>query len=297
MTSPPDRRRDVDRQAVLAAKRREDRRAWHRIAEVRGWTGGHRAPHRTVALTTDDGVRLAGTWLPGPRREDTAIVVVHGFAAHRRKPAYAFLADHLAATNHVLAIDLRGHGGSSGRSTLGADEWRDVHAAVDTLKGRGHQRVVVVGLSLGGTATAHALAKGLDVDAAVLVSSSARHWDLSLPGMVTLDSLWRSPLKRRVWQSIAGFRMVPPDRIPPYGDPVDLVADTDVPLLIVHGADDAYFAPGHADELAEAAGGHVVVWHEPVGFGHAEDGLTPAFCARLAEAVGRVVSEGRFPAR
>lgn len=91
--------------------------------------------------------------------------------------------------------------------------------------------------------------------------------------------------------------MVDPERIPPYGDPVELVADTDVPLLIVHGADDAYFAPAHADELAAAAAGHVIVWHEPTGFGHAEDGLTPAFCARLADAVRLVVSEGRFPDR
>ena len=51
--------------------------------------------------------------------------------------------------------------------------------------------------------------------------------------------------------------------------------------MIIHGTDDHLFAPDHARRLYEAAG-------EPKrlllgdGFGHAEDGLTPAFERRLA---------------
>lgn len=33
------------------------------------------------------------------------------------------------------------------------------------------------------------------------------------------------------------------------------------------------------------------------GFGHAEDGVTPAFADRLAEAVAAVVQTGRWPER
>ena len=39
---------------------------------------GYTTPHSTVWFDTDDGVRLAGTLLPGPGG-DTAVVVVHGF--------------------------------------------------------------------------------------------------------------------------------------------------------------------------------------------------------------------------
>ena len=56
------------------------------------------------------------------------------------------------------------------------------------------------------------------------------------------------------------------------------------PVVIIHGTDDRLFAVDHARRLYEAAG-------EPKrlllgdGFGHAEDGLTPAFARRLVRVV------------
>lgn len=287
----------VDRQLVLAAKRRADRSTLDRLAEVRGWVGGHRAPHRTVALRTEDGLRLAATWLPGPSVAAPTVLLLHGFAAHRRKPAYAFMADQLAATCNVLSLDLRGHGQSQGRCELGSAEWRDVDAAVRALHRRGHTDVVAVGMSLGGTTIAHALARGVEVGGAVLVSSSARHWDTSMPGMADLHGLVHSTPKRLAWQALARFRMRPPGTIATYPDPVDLVAASTVPVLVVHGVDDAYFAPGHAHALVEAAGGPSRLWEEPPGFGHAEDGITPAWCARIGAAAHHVVATGTFPAQ
>ena len=55
-------------------------------------------------------------------------------------------------------------------------------------------------------------------------------------------------------------------------------------MFIVHGADDRLFPPSHAQRLFEAAG-------EPKrlllgeGFGHAEDGLSPAFARKLVSVV------------
>lgn len=291
MPSPP------DRQLVLAEKLRARRGPLRRLAETRAWIGGHRAPHRVVELVADDGVRLAASWLPGPTADGTAVVLVHGFAASRRKPAYAFAADHLAGHVDVLSVDLRGHGDSGGRCALGAEEWRDVHAAVAALRRRGARHVVVVGLSLGATATCHALARGLEVDGVALVSGSARHWDTALPGMQVLEELWRHPVKRRAWQALAGFRVLAPDAVVPYPHPAELLAGTTTPVLVVHGADDAYFGPDHADELMAVAAGPAALWAEPAGFGHAEDGLTPGFLTRLADAVGVVVAEGRWPER
>ena len=87
--------------------------------ETRGVVGGHHAPHAEVRLLAADGTDLAATWLPGPHADAPAVVLAHGFAAHRRKPAYARLADGLADHAHVLALDLRGHGHSRGHTTLG----------------------------------------------------------------------------------------------------------------------------------------------------------------------------------
>jgi uncharacterized protein len=56
----------------------------------------------------------------------------------------------------------------------------------------------------------------------------------------------------------------------------------------VHGADDRLFPPSHARKLYEAAG-------EPKrlligeGFGHAEDGLTPAFARKLVDVMRMMV--------
>ncbi|CAN5459303.1 alpha/beta fold hydrolase [soil metagenome] len=265
------------------------------MLETRTIIGGHRAPHRLVALRTEDGVRLAASWLPGPRAEVPAVVLVHGFAANRRKPAYAMLADHLAGTLHVLSIDLRGHGRSGGRCRLGEAEWRDVHAAVSALRARGHRRIIVIGVSLGATAAVHALERGLEVEGAVLISASARHGGLSRPGMQDLDALWRSPITRCLWQAVAGFRMDPIESIPASPDPVALLAGTTTPLLLIHGTDDAYFGLEHAEDLRDAASGHVRLWVEAPGFGHAEDGITPSLCARVAAAVVQCGASGTFP--
>jgi fermentation-respiration switch protein FrsA (DUF1100 family) len=60
------------------------------------------------------------------------------------------------------------------------------------------------------------------------------------------------------------------------------------PLLIVHGADDRLFPPSHAHRLYDAAA-------EPKrllvgrGFGHAEDGLTPAFARKLLNTIEAMV--------
>lgn len=297
MSAPTRGHNPADRQLVLAAKLRARRTTLQRLAEVRGWVGGFRAPHRDVSLTSADGVRLAASWLPGPSRRAPALVLVHGFAAHRRKPAYALLADHLAATCNVLAVDLRGHGGSGGVSTLGSVDHLDVVAAVEAMRDRCDGPVVPIGVSLGAATVGHALARGLVVDGAVLVSVSARHWDSDLPALRTLHDLLHHPVKRRLWQALAGFRVHPPARIERYADPEDLVGGVSVPLLVVHGEDDGYYGPDHAEALVARAAGPAVLWREPAGFGHAEDGITPAFAGRLADAVAHLARTGTFPER
>ena len=80
------------RRPEAAADRR--RTVWHAWAETRGWLGRHTAASRTVLLETADGVRLDASLLPGPGgRTGPAVVLLHGFNAHRRKPRYAWLAD------------------------------------------------------------------------------------------------------------------------------------------------------------------------------------------------------------
>lgn len=79
-----------------------------RLLEVRGLVGGHRAPHVHTRLRAADGTRLVGTYLPSGG-DGPAVLLAHGFAAHRSKPSYARLADGMATRMPVLALDLHGH--------------------------------------------------------------------------------------------------------------------------------------------------------------------------------------------
>lgn len=89
-----------------------------------------------LTLVTCDGERLAALHLPRPdRSRELAVIVAHGFSGSLRKPAVRAVAAALAPYVGVLAFDFRGHGDSSGVSTLGDREIYDVDAAVISARG------------------------------------------------------------------------------------------------------------------------------------------------------------------
>lgn len=269
-----------------------------RYLETRGLIGGHRAEHATTRLVTADGTTLAGTYLPGPATSPTAVLLLHGFAANRRKPAYARLADGLSAAVPVLALDLRGHGGSGGICTLGDHEVADVEAGLAWLRALGHRHVVTLGLSMGGTAALHAASLGADTDAVVAISAPAYfREEPDTEPLRRLHAIWQRPAARAGLRVALGVRLAGPEawRSPPH--PAEMARRIDRPLLVVHGEDDAYFPASDGRALVDAAAGATAFWHEPPGFGHAEDGLTPEVIARLRAAVTAVAVGGRFPDR
>ena len=70
------------------------------------------ANSRTVSIRTEDGVTLAGTFYEASRRPAPAVILLHMLTRSREDwdAAANLLAD---AGLHALAIDFRGHGGSS----------------------------------------------------------------------------------------------------------------------------------------------------------------------------------------
>ncbi|MDQ3931735.1 MAG: alpha/beta fold hydrolase [Actinomycetota bacterium] len=285
-----------DRQRQLALAHYEGRGPIRRLLEVRGAVGGHRAPYHEVELTAADGVRLRASWLRGPGPQAPAIVIAHGFAAHRRKPSYALLADHLSEFGHVLSLDLRGHGGSGGRCTFGDLEALDVRAGVDWLRAAGRRSVAAVGVSMGAAAVLHALAEGLEVDAAVTISGQAQLGEPETPPLQRLDRIWRTWWRRLGMRVVTGVRVVPPHSWAPYPHPRDLARKVKAPWLIVHGLDDHFFPLGHAKTLHACSAGPATLWVER-DFGHAEEGLTPDFSITLGRAVKEALRRGRFPER
>jgi pimeloyl-ACP methyl ester carboxylesterase len=109
-----------------------------------------------VTIRTEDGVSLAGTWYEPGTRQAPAVILVH--MLHRNRNDWEPLATRLASEGiGALAIDLRGHGESSGSVDGGETPdysalVRDVVAARRYLTSRSdvlQTHVGIVGASIG----------------------------------------------------------------------------------------------------------------------------------------------------
>ena len=157
-----------------------------RTATDAGTADGASAGPVDVTLSpTRDGWTLAATVATGEASsQGAAVLLVHQLGSSRGE--WGALMERLARSPSItaMAIDLRGHGGStqgpSGRATWerfrpAPSAWAatatDVTAGVEYLKASGGaQRVVIVGSSLGSTAAAMAAAEDPAVAGLVMVS-------------------------------------------------------------------------------------------------------------------------------
>ncbi len=84
-------------------------------------------------------------------RGGAAIVLAHGFTGDLERPHVRRIARSLARHAAVVSFSFRGHGRSGGRSTVGDREVLDLAAAVAWTRRLGHDRVITVGFSMGGS--------------------------------------------------------------------------------------------------------------------------------------------------
>jgi pimeloyl-ACP methyl ester carboxylesterase len=102
-----------------------------------------------VSLPAEDGVQLQGWYRPP--ENGVAVILLHGAGSSREslRPYAEFLGDNGFG---VLALDLRGHGESEGRTNrMGWQGTRDVGGAVAFLQGQPEvQAIGGLGISMGG---------------------------------------------------------------------------------------------------------------------------------------------------
>lgn len=256
-------------------------------------------------LIADDGtVVKAEHRPPASGKRSAAIVIVHGFMLHSSHPYMRRVAGWLDG-GHVVAdavrtappvddasesavdpglilIDMRGHGRSTGVSTLGWYEVLDVSAAVEWARALGYKKVVTLGFSLGAAVVLRhaALVGGVDRVAAV---SGPGQWFfrgtsrmrllhnlvLTAPGRFAVRTLRRTRITSQQWSEPLPI------------DPAAAARMATVPVLVVHGDMDDLFPPWHAERIADAAS-NGEVWLVP-GFGHAEAALDRELAGRLRE--------------
>jgi Dipeptidyl aminopeptidases/acylaminoacyl-peptidases len=231
-------------------------------------------------IRTRDGVRIDAAHTPGPS-SDLGIVVAHGFTGSWRDRVTRRIVHVLSGYGGVLSFDFRGHGRSSGHSTVGDREILDLDAAVRYAGSLGYASVVTVGFSMGAAvAVRHAGLLG-GVTGIVAVSGPARwyyrgtrpmrqvHWVIERgAGRLVARVAKRTRIAATGWDPVP---------VPPY-EAVRRISP--VPLLIVHGDADTFFPLEHAYQLFENAGEPRELWIER-GFGHAESAATPGLIRRI----------------
>jgi pimeloyl-ACP methyl ester carboxylesterase len=243
----------------------------------------------SVAFTTEDGVRLVGLhWDVGLR--DLGCVVAHGFTGSSRvehvQEICRTLASHGAG---VLAPDLRGHGGSGGRSTVGDLEIHDIAASVHWLREHGYHRVAVLGWSMGGSAVLRYAGLGGEADAVVSVSAPGRWFERGTRPMRIVHWLCETRTGRTVLRVTRRTRLASDSWVEVPAAPHEVVGGiAPTPLLIIHGDADHYFPMEHLELLRTGAPG-AAIWVE-ADMGHAETATTPELTSRIADWLHEVLA-------
>lgn len=236
---------------------------------------------RSVTFTTSDGVRLAAQhWDCGIR--DLGCVVAHGFTGSSASVHVQAICRGLSRSGAgVLAPDLRGHGRSGGRSTVGDQEVHDIAAAVRWMRGTGYQGVAVLGWSMGGSVVLRYAGLGGDADAVVSVSSPGEWFERGTRPMRLVHWMCETRSGRLTSRVVRRTRLSPAGWVDVPASPAELVGRiAPTPLLVVHGDADPYFPIRHVELLAEAAPS-ASVWVE-AGMGHAETATSPELVDRIA---------------
>ncbi|WP_019627232.1 alpha/beta hydrolase [Thioalkalivibrio sp. ALJT] len=188
--------------------------------------------YEDVELTTQDGVRLHGWFLPGPQEDAPVMLFLHGNAGnigHRLHSLQQFHAMGLA----VLIIDYRGYGRSAGRPDE-AGTYADARAAwrhLVTDRGFAPEDIVIFGRSLG-AAVAAELATAVEPGAVILEAAFTSAADL---GVEIYPWLPVRALLRHEY------------------DTLGRIGDIASPILLAHSPADEIVPFAHAERLQAAA--------------------------------------------
>lgn len=160
--------------------------------------GPAEASGRAVTFTSEDGTTLAGELFEASSRPAPGVVLVHMLS--RSKSDWGSLGDRLQdAGLTALAIDLRGHGNSSGSAQSLPDMVQDVRAAAKWLAARPGVRpgsIGLVGASLGANLSLLAAVELPAVRAIALMSPS-----LDYRGLRTDTGLLKRIGDRPIWMA------------------------------------------------------------------------------------------------
>lgn len=229
--------------------------------------GGERSPRPIGALDlmiTVPGAELHARWHRAAAAQAT-ILLFHGNG--EVVADYDGAARHFAAAGaELVVVDFRGYGQSTGTPTL-RDAIEDARAVVQGLKPELRLPLVVMGRSVGSACAAELYGAGLPELRGVILES----------GSVDLGGL----AERR------GLRL-PSGEDHSFFDPRPKLRRGTLPLLVLHGAEDAIISVSEGQEAAAIAGGSdktLVIIPER---GHNNIASSERYWEAIASFVGRI---------
>lgn len=216
-------------------------------------------PFHDLYLVTADGIGVTARVIAGG--ESGAVIVAHPAVTGQRYAPLVELAEKLSSNFDVYTFDFRGHGRSGGRLEMDMrGPVEDLRAVIEHVREAGHGWIGVIGFSLGGMASFLYASQDGGVDAVAVVGAPP-----SLPNIEPFRrwlpawSLFLRFLGAR-FKAAGGGGPVPSD-----------VADRfpDIPLLVIHGELEAFYARDDLDRMLEKLGGRGELWVIE-GAGHTE---------------------------
>ncbi len=215
----------------------------------------------SVRFRTEDGLVLAGWYVPAAVETNRTLIVGHGYPYDKGDVLAPTL--FLQAHFNLLYYDHRSFGESEGQvTTVGLRETRDVTAALDYLEERDSNQ------SIGGLGFSMSAATMLmsEDDRLEAVVAEAPYADLGQ----MLDDKYGflvGPLKWVVTVPTAIYSKVFFGAWPSEVSPKDTVNKTQRPTLLIHAVDDDQIPFSHAEDIMETASGSVELWEVETG-GH-----------------------------
>jgi fermentation-respiration switch protein FrsA (DUF1100 family) len=211
-----------------------------------------------VVVTTADGVRLAGWFLPSGN--GAAVVVLHGAGSTRSD-----VLDQAAVIHRhgygVLMIDARGHGESTGRAMdFGWYGDLDITAATGYLAGQDEidpARIGVVGMSMGGEEAIGATAADPLISAVVAEGATGR--TAADKAWLSDEYGWRGALQEQIEKAQFWVTDYLTTAAPPTALRSAIAGSDDTPFLLI-AAGDVGDETAAATYMASAAPDRVTVW-------------------------------------